>query len=227
LGVASKGAASLLVVFMMGVVFAPATAVRAQDKAPSNLDLMSRLSNQVVEDILGKFLADAAGKRLQVKPGSNTEEYTFVGDVFIRRLEESGIEAVLRTTQTAASMAAQPDTGEKPYVLDFKVPIFRLSYPEVYRDHVFGGKRVRREVSIRVTAKLLSDTGDVVWIGESSADHADQFSHGDRNRVQEGSYLFTKPEMPSSSWGKIVEPVFVSAIVVGMIYLFFSNQSDS
>jgi hypothetical protein len=223
---ASNGAASLLVVFTIAAMVASAPVVRADDVAQSNLDLMTQLSYQVAEEVLAKFQQDLSGKHLQVRPYGTTEEYVFLSDVFVRLLEERGIEAVVKKTQ-AANVTAQPAAGEKPYVLDFKLPIFRLSYPEVYREHMVGGKKVRREASIRVSAKLLSDTGDVVWIGESSADQTDQFSYGDRARVQEGSYVFTEPEIPSSSWGKIVEPVFVSAIIVGMIYLFFSNQSDS
>jgi hypothetical protein len=103
----------------------------------------------------------------------------------------------------------------------------RLSYPRVYRSYLIGGKKVRREANLRVTARLLSNTGDVLWVGESSAEASDRFSHGDLTRIQEGSYDFVKPEMPDSGWGKIVEPVLVSAIIVGMVYLFFSNQSDS
>lgn len=78
-----------------------------------------------------------------------------------------------------------------------------------------------------MSARLLTSGGDVTWFGDVSSDQTDQFSHGDLNRIQEGTYTFVKPEMPGSGWSKVVEPVFVSAIIVGMIYLFFSNQSDS
>jgi hypothetical protein len=97
----------------------------------------------------------------------------------------------------------------------------------VYRSFLIGGKKVRREANVRMSAKLLTASGDVSWFGEASAEHSDQFPHGDLNRIQEGTYQFVQPEMPGSGWSKIVEPVFVSAIIVGMIYLFFSNQSDS
>lgn len=220
----SKGAASLLVVLAVALTVAATPAAGAEEPVPSNLDLMIRLSNEVVEDILAKIENDVRGRRLMVKPYASTEDYLLLDDVFTRVLEARGIEAVGQTAQTTAATDA---TVDKPYLLDFKLPVFRLSYPDVYRNHMVGGKKVRREASVRVSAKLLSDTGDIVWIGESQAATEDQFSHGDRKRVEEGTYAFVKPEMPNSNWGKIVEPVFVSAIIVGMIYLFFSNQSDS
>ena len=105
--------------------------------------------------------------------------------------------------------------------------MFRLSYINVYRSYLIGGKKVRREANVRMSAKLLTSSGDVAWFGEVSSEKSDQFSHGDLSRIQEGTYAFVKPEMPGSGWSKVVEPVFVSAIIVGLVYLFFSNQSDS
>jgi hypothetical protein len=64
----------------------------------------------------------------------------------------------------------------------------------------------------------------VVWIGEAERSHKDKFSYGDLEEIEAGSFMFTKPEQKSTSWGKVVEPVVVSGIIIGLIYLFFSNQ---
>jgi hypothetical protein len=216
-GAASPFAASLLAVFAVALTLFLAADVRAQDPAPTNLDVMVGLGNQVVEDIIGKINTDVRGVRLEIVWAAETEEYQVLDDIFTRLLEERGIDTVHRAS----------DDDESLYSLEYKVPVFRLTYPKVYRSHLIGGKKVKREANLRVTARLVSDTGDVVWIGESSAEKKDQFSHGDLSRIQEGSYQFVKPEMPGSGWGKVVEPVLVSAIIVGMVYLFFSNQSDS
>lgn len=201
-------------------MLAVAPAAYAEEPARSNLDLMTALSTQAVEEIVVQIGPELSGHRLQVVSSGSSEEYQVIADIFTRILEQRGIEAVHQNARAT-------NDGSEPFVLEYKVPIFRLTYPKVYRSHLFGGKKVRREANVRIAATLLSESGDVVWIGESSAENADQFSHGDLGRIQEGSYQFVKPEVPSSGWGKIVEPVFVSAIIVGMIYLFFSNQSDS
>ena len=216
-GAASPFAASLLAVFAVALTLFLATDVRAEDPAPTNLDLMTKLGNRVVEDIIGNIDPDVRGVRLEIVPAGNTEEYQVLDDIFTRLLEARGIDTVHRTSEDEDTL----------YALQYKVPVFRLTYPKVYRSYLIGGKKVKREANIRVNAKLVSDIGDVVWIGESSAEESDQFSHGDLARVQEGSYQFVKPEEPGSGWGKVVEPVLVSAIIVGMVYLFFSNQSDS
>ena len=210
-------AALLLAFLAVAIAVLPATEVCAEDPTPTNLDLMTKLGTQVVEDIIGKIGPDVKGVRLDIVPAASTEEYQLLDDIFTRLMEESGIDTVHRKSTDESNA----------YALEFKIPIFRLTYPRVYRSYLFGGKKVKREANIKVSAKLVSDTGDVVWIGESAAEDADQFSHGDLARIQEGSYQFVKPDMPGSGWGKVVEPVLVSAIIVGMVYLFFSNQSDS
>ncbi len=45
-------------------------------------------------------------------------------------------------------------------------------------------------------------------------------------QVENDLFTFTKPEKKATNWSKIVEPVVVSGIIVGLIYLFFSNQSS-
>ena len=216
---ASPGAALLLAVFVAALLLATASQVRAEEPPPTNLDLMTRLGTQVAQDIIDKIEGDVRGVRLQIVPKWNGEEYELLEDIFAAMLEGKGIDAVqVRPGQTP---------GDSLFALDYKLPVFRLSYPKVFRSHLIGGKKVKRDANLRVQAKLLSERGDVLWIGESSAEYSDQFSHGDLDRVQEGAYEFVTPEMPGSGWGKVVEPVFVSAIIVGMIYLFFTNQSDS
>jgi len=215
------GAAAVVIVLTAMSVSLSASGARAAEPVPSNLDLMTQLSTQAAEDIVEKIGQEIGGRRLQVVPSATSEEYQLLEDIFTRILREKGVRAVDPSAQGTTA------EGDKPYVLEYKIPVFRLTYPKVYRSHLIGGKKVKREANVRLSAKLLTAGGEVAWIGDSSAENEDQFSHGDLGRVQEGTYQFVKPEMPGSGWGKLVEPVFVSAIIVGMIYLFFSNQSDS
>jgi hypothetical protein len=42
--------------------------------------------------------------------------------------------------------------------------------------------------------------------------------------LQDTTYDFAKVEVQRQSWGKFVEPVIVSAVLGGLIHLFFSNR---
>jgi len=75
-------------------------------------------------------------------------------------------------------------------------------------------------------AKLLDPENEaVLWVGEAERSHEDQFPYHLISQVEEGVLGFTKPPHQTVKWSKIVEPVVVSGIIVGLIYLFFSNQS--
>jgi hypothetical protein len=218
------GVAALLVVLVLIVATSTTVATAAEEKPPSNLDLMTSLGTQIAEEVIVKIEPDIRGNRIRLKPFGNGEEYQVLDDIFTRILTEKGITAV---KPPAPNAPQTNDAGESMLTLEYKVPVFRLSYVNVYRSYLIGGKKVRREANIRMSAKLLAGSGDVSRFDDVSASESDQFSYGDLRRIQEGNYQFVQPEMPGSGWSKIVEPVFVSAIIVGMIYLFFSNQSDS
>lgn len=216
-GVAPAGATWILALSSVVLTVLFNSAVLAEEPLRTNLDLMTGLGTRVVEDIIGKIDSEVRGVRLKVVPQGSTEEYELLEDIFTQLLENRGV----------ATVHGEKAGDENLYEIDYKIPVFRLSYPKVYRSYLIGGKKVKREANLRVQATLLSQSGDVLWIGESAAEESDQFKHGDLSHVEEGSYEFVKPEMPNSGWGKVVEPVLVSAIIVGMVYLFFSNQSDS
>jgi hypothetical protein len=217
----SAQAALIALVWLVAVV--PASSF-GEEAALSNLDLMTSLSRQVVDRLIDGFGPEVTGKAVRLAPFMNSEEYLFLENVFSRALDERRI----RLVEPAASGAYADADSVGAFVVEFQAMLFDLHYPKAYRAYLFGGKRVKREARVRIFAKLVSPRdGSVVWLGEEQAERTDQFSYGDIGRVQEGSFEFVKAEVPKAGWGKVLEPVFVSAIVVGMIYLFFSNQSDS
>jgi hypothetical protein len=117
--------------------------------------------------------------------------------------------------------------GAPALTLQFQNVVFDLQYLDSHRSFMIGGKRVDRRASVRIRTTLTDETGRVLWVGEAERSHEDEVDYGDAARLEQGTYQFNRPVVPESGWGKIVEPVFVTGIIVGLIYLFFSNQSDN
>ncbi len=206
------------VLVCMLVVVGPSTG-RAETQN-SNLDLLTSLTTEVVEELLTR-LEDARGDRgVRLVPYANSEEYRFLETVFMTRLTERGVQVYKAT-------AAGPGGDDNVVELQFQALEFSVVYPKIFRSYLIGGKHVRREADVTIIATLV-DPGDgsVIRVEQASREGSDQFSHGDIGRVEQGNFSFVRPEMPPSGWARIVEPVFVSGIIVGLIYLFFSNQSD-
>jgi len=113
-------------------------------------------------------------------------------------------------------------------VLTYQNIAFGVAYPDVYRSHLIGGKKVKRRADVRVHATATDGrTGEVLWVGEATRERNDEFDMDDAASVEQGVYPFARPVLPGGGWGKYAEPVFVTGIIVGLIYLFFSNQSDN
>lgn len=194
--------------------------------SPSNLDLMTKLGTEVVEEIVGGIESQVAVQGVRLKPLAAAEYYRFLDNIFTKIMKERGIKIYGPPGQPG--QGAENMEAANPLILEYEALEFRLSYERIYRSFLIGGKRVQRRADLKVLAKLVRDkNSEIMWIGEKEAGQSDQFSFGDVGRVESGAFQFTKPARPSTGWGKLVEPVFVSGIIVGMIYLFFSNQSDS
>lgn len=228
--------------------------VQAADEAPSNLDLLSRMTTEIAEELYTKFGPELGGRPIELRPFASGEDYVFVGNVFTSVLTSHDVTTIVPpagarpapATQgsidpnTGGQKVATPPTGDDAVpqtpaaglsnvaILSFQNVAFAMSYPDVYRSHLVGGKRIKRRADVRVHVTLTdAGTGRVIWVGEAGREHEDDFDYGDSARVEQGAYPFARPILPSGGWGKYAEPVFVTGIIVGLIYLFFSNQSDN
>jgi len=206
----------------LGLV-AGATAPRAAELVATNLDLLTRLTAGVVQELQGKMLAGVAGRPVALKPFAAGEEYTFVTNVFTAELTRAGVTTLQQGTGSTASAA--DSTG--PVVLQYQNVAFGVSYVDSHRAYLVGGKRVERRAIVRIMATLSEPDGRVLWVGEAQRESEDEFEQGDAALVEQGTYQFARPVMPAGGWGRYAEPVFVTGIIVGLIYLFFSNQSDN
>jgi hypothetical protein len=214
-------------------VLVSAAGVRAAENAASNIDLMEQLTASVVEELHGKFNGSVSGRGVRLKPAGTTEDYTFVTNVFREELTRLGVRTLDPATAAPATAPARVDEAADSaaagdLVLQYQNVVFDLKYVDSHRAYLVGGKRVERRASVRIMTTLTDPAdGRVLWVGEAARDHGDEIDYDEAVRVEQGTYEFTHPVVPSSGWGRYAEPVFVTGIIVGLIYLFFSNQSDN
>jgi len=203
-------------------------AARAAD-VPSNLDLMSSMATEVVEELLGNLPPHVSGDQVVLSPYGQGERYQFLTNQFSLVLSERGFRVSTSNRPDSLTGGSNTDDGDDSgYRLTYQALDFRLIYPKAYRAYLIGGKRVKRDADLRVLARLVDEKdGTIVWMGEAGRAHSDSFPAGDIDEIEAGLYTFTKPVRPETNWGKIVEPVVVTGIIVGLIYLFFSNQTDN
>jgi hypothetical protein len=203
----------------------------AAESATTNFEVMKSMTTEISEELVAGFPPDVAGRDLVLSPAAIDERYEFLTSVFTQVLTAKGFRAhdpvVKNPADTTAAGSNSPRrAGGSDLNIEFHITDFDLHYNKIYRKFLIGGKRVNRSADVRVTIRLVDPSdGYIVWVGEAFRSHDDNFSYGEIDEVEAGLYSFTKPSRETRKWGRIVEPVVVSGIIVGLIYLFFSNQS--
>jgi hypothetical protein len=143
-------------------------------------------------------------------------------NAFIEQLRAAGF----RTGVEAKAQESPVDTGA--FALSYQVIRLSMAYPRISRRYWFGTKEVVREARADVTAQLVDRrTGEVIWIREGSGRYGDVIPYSLLSSVEEKQYEFTRPVRNEFKMSRVVEPVIVAGIVVGLVFLFFSNQSGN
>jgi hypothetical protein len=93
------------------------------------------------------------------------------------------------------------------------------------RASLWGGQ-LHRESRVSLVLQLSGSAqgAPLDWQGEVAGHLADRVPKDRLPVLQDSAYDFAKVEVQRQSWGKFVEPVIVSAVLGGLIHLFFSNR---
>jgi len=129
---------------------------------------------------------------------------------------------------SSASEARSGAAGEErpEYVLRYRVVQFDLTYPKSYRTSPFGSRKVQRRASVSLTAHLLKGgQEEVVWGGHGEVERIDVVPQNKLSLLEGTTFPFQQPKLETKGWGSLVEPALVTAIAVGLIYLFYTNQN--
>jgi hypothetical protein len=113
------------------------------------------------------------------------------------------------------------------YRLSYQIIRLSLSYPRISRKLWFGPREVTRAAQVDIFAQLIDlTTGDIMWVRESHKKYNDTIDYSRLKEVEEAQYDFTRPPRHEFKMTRLLEPLVVGGIVVGLVYLFFSNQSN-
>ncbi len=128
----------------------------------------------------------------------------------------------------ASKVVDTDQTGTSAYVFAYQIITYSIEYPDIGRSYWVGAKEVERLAEMGLFVKLLdSVTGEIVWVGETQKKYEDRIAYSLLDRVEDPARDFTMPVRDEIKWSRFVEPVIVTGIVVGLVYLFFSNQDSN
>lgn len=200
---------------------APAAAAASQEAPPSNYEILSRISEEAARSFVAGLGAVPEGSVVRLAKARGVGDADFlVENAFIELLRGAGY----RTGAELKGPEAAADTAS--FAVSYQVIRLAVKYPRISRRYWFGTKEVVREARADVTAQLIDRrAGEVLWIREGSGSYDDVISYSLLSSVEEKQYEFTRPVRNEFKMTRVIEPVIVGAIVIGLVALFFSNQS--
>jgi hypothetical protein len=183
----------------------------------TNYECLRATTRVASEQLIAGLPRSDADRHLALRPVGKSAGYFLVENTLASALADAGWQVDTR----ADSISGR--------VLEFEVVDLGMQYVHSYRNAWFGEKRVVREARARLFGRLVDNqTRSIVW--------ADQTEKRDRDEIPAAALPvledtnppdYLKVTLPPQRWNKIVEPVVVTGIVVGLIFLFFSNQSTA
>ena len=179
---------------------------------PTNMDLLVETVASAVDESLARIEMpdDAATAPLLVVAQSKHDANWMVEHLLANRLLTRGFSVTLDST------AAQPTSMRLSYrVLDLGVSAHSG----------LRGSEVSRQGRVTLALRLSDERDDVVhWQDEITRTQRDRIPKKQLAILQHDQFKFAKTELEEQTWSKFVEPVIVSTVLGGLIYLFFSNR---
>lgn len=126
----------------------------------------------------------------------------------------------------SGSMVIARENPETDYILRFRVAECAVTYPHSYKKSPLGGRTVQRLASVNLFATLLTGKEEsVAWVGRGDAERLDLVPAGKLSLLEGKTFPFSRPVLNTRGYGAIVEPALVTGIVLGLVYLFYTNQN--
>ena len=188
----------------------------------TNFNLLENLSNEVTNELISNMPVLPDGAIVYLRKDKGVGEVDFVlENVMLISFRDAGIKVTQENPRDR-----MPGEPLPAYRLSFQIIRMNLTYPKISRRYWLGKKEVERSAEIDVFAQLIDmQSGDIVWVGDTHKDHEDIIGYSMLEKVEDPEFGFTRPERKELRWSRLIEPMVVGGVVVGLVYLFFSNQS--
>ena len=215
---------SFLCLFFFVLVHpASSTPLGTDERVLPNYEVLEKLSGEAMVELLSNMPRFPEGSIVYLEKKKGIGEIDFVlenmmlvafkdAGVKIARLEEEGSEV---------------GEGRHSFRLSYQIIRMSLGYSKIYRRYWLGSKRVEREAQVDLFANLIeTGSGEIIWVGDTQKRYEDEISYSMLEKVEDPEYAFTTPERKEIRISKLIEPLVVGGVVIGLVFLFFSNQSN-
>ena len=114
--------------------------------------------------------------------------------------------------------------GSNAKVLNYRLIQLKIDYPKVGRNGFLGKKIITRQGQVKAFLYFIDREGKILWQEKINQKKIDKIDFNNLKEIENRNYPFLYSDLPSSATKKYVEPALVTAVVGGLIYLFFANR---
>ena len=189
----------------------------------TNYEVLEKIAGEALEELAGNMPAIARETVILIRKeggvGSGIDK-VFENEL-VRKMTKAGL-------RIASKISDSDQTESSEYVFSYQIISYSLKYPDIGRSYWVGAKEVERLAEVGIFVKLLdSTTGEIIWVGESQKKPCAAMWRIRLPAREDPAHDFTMPVRDEIKWSRFAEPVIVTGIVVGLVYLFFSNQDSN
>jgi hypothetical protein len=124
----------------------------------------------------------------------------------------------------AAGVSLLATPGDLP-VLTWRVQEARVDYVRQFRGGLLGAHRVERRARADLALRLTpAGSNAVSWSAAADSTVGDVVLKSELSALEDRTRPETRPQLPQSSYKKVLEPVLVVVLVAGLVSLFYQNR---
>ena len=193
------------------------------ERVTTNFDILENLSGSVTNELISNMPNLPPDALVHLMKDKGVGEVDFVlENAMLVTFRNAGIKVTQENPRER-----MPDEAIPSYRLSYQIIRMSLAYPKISRQYWLGAKEVERSAEIDLFAQLVDvRSGDIIWVGDTHKEYEDVIGYSLLEKVEDPEYGFTRPERKELRWSRLIEPIVVGGVVVGLVYLFFSNQSN-
>jgi len=189
----------------------------------TNLQLLSMVANTAFDRALRNAPVDS-GAHVLIAPAESHPLNFVVEHAILLHLTGRGVSATVRRSIIADDSLASVAGNPGDPVLEYQVGSARVTYLRLV-GWLPGRVKVERQALVEGALTLRDPRSSrVLWTGEAGYNLLDAFPKGQLPLVEDQRYSDLKSPPPTRNVDKLVEPIVVVAVVVGLVALFFQNR---
>jgi hypothetical protein len=189
----------------------------------TNLQLTQFVADTAVARSLASAVVDS-GTHAVLAPAHDHPLNFVLEHALLKALSRKGVDVTVRREPIPDDSLKKLFGNPGDPVIEYTLGSARVTYLR-YVGILPGRVKIERQALVTGTIGMRDpNSARVLWTGDLGQNFVDRFSRSQVAMVEEERYPDLKSELPDRNVDKVLEPVIVIAVVVGLVALFFQNR---